>query len=376
MAAAGLGRIRRVARRLRGGNAAPIPAHLERNFHPLDPAAEAQVRRSLIEHYFADRPPGYLETRIGRKDLEAHQYHRLARNRRVIVPWLDQARPLAGARILEIGCGTGASTVALAEQGAEVTGVDIDGPAMAVARDRARLHAQRATFVSCNATQVAERFAGERFDFIIFFAALEHMTHEERLESISSTWRMLPSGGLWVVIETPNRLWYFDGHTALLPFFHWLPDDLAFQYTRFSQRTNFREIYREDGPERRSHFLRRGRGVSFHEFELAIDPVAELEVASSLHQSTRPHRLLPSLRQASTARAYRQLLTQVGPAGVHPGFYQEELNLILRKGDANHPARDSSRASTAAPGVVNAGTEENGTDGSGTRAAIASWSET
>ena len=100
--------------------------HLEGNFRPLGPAAEARVRASLLEHNFTDAPPGYLDTEIGRKDLDAHQFHRLSRNRRVIVPWLEHARPLAGARILEIGCGMGASTVALAEQGAEVIGVDID----------------------------------------------------------------------------------------------------------------------------------------------------------------------------------------------------------------------------------------------------------
>ncbi len=310
---------------------AEIPAHLERNFRELGAEAEAQVRASLLEHYFAASPPGYLETEIGRKDLDAHQFQRLARNRRVIVPWLDAARPLAGARILEIGCGTGASTVTLAEQGAEVIGVDVDEPAMAAARERVRLHGQRAQLVRCNATEVAERFAGERFDFIIFFAALEHMTHEERLAAIASTWKMLPGGGLWVVIETPNRLWYYDGHTALLPFFHWLPEDLAFKYTRFSQRSNFREIYREDGPERRQHFLRRGRGVSFHEFELAIGPAAELEVVSCLHEFGGRPRRLPRLRRPSTSEAYRELLARVGPAGAHAGFYQEDLDLILRK---------------------------------------------
>jgi S-adenosylmethionine-dependent methyltransferase len=330
-AAAGLGRIRGLARRWLPGGAARLPAHLERNLRTLDPATEAQLRRSLIEHYFAGSPSGYLDTEIGRRDLDAHLFHRLARHRRVIVPWLDHARPLRGARILEIGCGTGSSTVALAEQGADVTGVDIDEPALAVARDRVRLHAERATLVSCNATRVAERFAGERFDFIIYFAALEHMTHPERLESIAGTWAMLSSGGLFVVIETPNRLWYFDGHTALLPFFHWLPEDLAFEYTRFSQRTNFREIYREDTPERRQHFLRRGRGVSFHEFELAIGPAAQLEVVSSLHEFAGRRRLLPWPRRAPMARSYSRILARVGPAGVHEGFYQQDLDLILRK---------------------------------------------
>ena len=34
---------------------------------------------------------------------------------------------------------------------------------------------------------------------------------------------MLAPGGLWAVVETPNRLHYFDDHSAKLPFHHWLP---------------------------------------------------------------------------------------------------------------------------------------------------------
>ena len=71
------------------------------------------------------------------------------------------------------------------------------------------------------------------------------MVHEERLQAIADTWTMLRPGDLWCVIETPNRLWHTDTHTALLPFYHWLPDDLAFKYARFSQRTNFREMRKQ-----------------------------------------------------------------------------------------------------------------------------------
>ena len=71
------------------------------------------------------------------------------------------------------------------------------------------------------------------------------------------------------MLETPNRLRHTDTHTAWLPFYHWLPDELAFKYARFSERTNFREGYGELTDERLLHFCRRGRGVSFHRFQIA-----------------------------------------------------------------------------------------------------------
>jgi 2-polyprenyl-3-methyl-5-hydroxy-6-metoxy-1,4-benzoquinol methylase len=132
--------------------------------------------------------------------------------------------PLSGARILEIGCGTGASTVALAEQGAQVTAVDLDGSALEVARVRCDAYGVRATFIEANAVD-----AIQPADMIVFFACLEHMTYEERIESLRKAWEVLPPHGILAVVDTPNRLWYFDGHTALTPFFNWLPHELAME---------------------------------------------------------------------------------------------------------------------------------------------------
>jgi len=108
------------------------------------------------------------------------------------------------------------------------------------------------------------------------------MTLAERLIAMKSTWKMLAPNDLWCVIETPNRLWYHDRHTSLLSFFFRLSDDLAYQYARFSPRDNFRELYEDGSDESMLHFRRRGRGVSFHEFELTMKPVEQLSVVSSL----------------------------------------------------------------------------------------------
>src|SRR5438067_443122 len=160
----------------------------------------ASIEASLRENYFGRCPEGYLESPCGRNDLENQLTVRLHEDRTRIVPWLNSIRRLDGASVLEIGCGTGSSTVALAEHGAVVTALDIEESSLAVAQDRCRAYDVAATFHVANAADLPEGIRGRRFDLIIFYASLEHMTIEERLSAIEATWRMLPSRGLWCAI--------------------------------------------------------------------------------------------------------------------------------------------------------------------------------
>src|ERR1051325_2899198 len=104
-----------------------FPSHrqLSKNFRAIDKQQIASLELSLRDNYFIRFPEEYLSTDFGKDDLQDHLFNRLETNRNMIVPWLDEVRPLQGTSILEIGCGTGASTVALAEQGAEVSGGDV-----------------------------------------------------------------------------------------------------------------------------------------------------------------------------------------------------------------------------------------------------------
>jgi S-adenosylmethionine-dependent methyltransferase len=263
--------------------------------------------------------------------LQDHLYRRLDASRNTVIPWLSSAKPLSGSRILEIGCGTGSSTVALAEQGADVTGVDVLESSLVVAKDRCEVYDLGVKFHCANATEVHKLFVGQHFDFIIFFASLDHMTHNERMVAMKNTWDMLSPGSLWCVIETPNRLWYYDGHTSHLPFYLWLPDDLAFLYSRFSPRKGFRDLYREVDDAWKLDFLRRGRGVSFHEFELTMKRAEELDVVSSLPIFLRRQNLLRRVLWMLTGnRGFESFLMQCGPK-IHTGFYQNSLDLIIRK---------------------------------------------
>jgi 2-polyprenyl-3-methyl-5-hydroxy-6-metoxy-1,4-benzoquinol methylase len=314
------------------------PRELARNFR--SPAADRlrSLEDALRKTYFA-RPiwgeegvsAGYLDTEIGRTDLADHMQGRLETFRATIIPWLNHARPLRGARILEIGCGTGSSTVALAEQGAVVTAIDLDDPSVEVAKTRLRAYELDADLHIANATETADRFSSSEFDFIIFFAALEHMTHAERMQAMSGTWRMLRPGGLWSVAETPNRLWYFDFHTSWLPFFMWLPDELAFAYSRYSPRQPFSLAFRTASESEMLSFLRHGRGVSFHEFEVTLGPVETLNVISSLegHLQQRSWRRYIAQRLRKQTR-YKSFIRGLCPK-VHNGFFDPALDLIVQK---------------------------------------------
>ena len=309
----------------------PVPRHIRANFRAIDTLKVNLIEQSLRNNYFARFPREYLSTDWGKNDLKNHLSRRLDTDRKVIIPWLDKARSLRDSSILEIGCGTGSSTVALAEQGAKVTAIDIDESSLLVAGERCRAYGLDVSFAHANATEVNELFTGRHFDFIIFYAALEHMTIAERLSAMRATWKMLSAGELWCVIETPNRLWYHDVHTSFLPFHMWLPDELAFEYSRFSPRNNYRELYREYSDEAKLHFLRRGRGVSFHEFELTMKPVRELRIKSSLNGPNFESRLWRLLKwRFSVEHRYISLLRRIAPE-LHQGFLQSFLYLIIEK---------------------------------------------
>ena len=59
----------------------------------------------------------------------------------------DELGPVAGLRLLHLQCHFGIDTLALAEKGADVTGLDFSGPAVAAARSLAAEIGIAATFV-------------------------------------------------------------------------------------------------------------------------------------------------------------------------------------------------------------------------------------
>ena len=114
----------RLARnRVHGVRPLPMPEHLRANHARLvdGPGFEESLKR----HYFNDDETWFAHPE-GAYDLQDHLQGRMNRARAQIIPWVSEQVPLAGKRVLEIGCGTGSSTVAFVEQKALVTAYDPD----------------------------------------------------------------------------------------------------------------------------------------------------------------------------------------------------------------------------------------------------------
>jgi len=300
-----------------------VPDYLKKNQIIIDASKLKEIELSIRENYHKGwRSETNYTSEAYSSDLSDHLIGRLNGDRCTYIAWLNKSVQLKGSKILEIGCGTGSSTVALAEQGAIVTGIDIDEGALKVARDRSNIYNVPATFIIGNATEVYKELQGQKFDLIIFYACMEHMVYMERIDCLRKYYDLLPMGACLSIVETPNRLWYLDNHTSFLPFFHWLPDNLAFDYAKFSSRINFKELYHEYSDEKYLHFLRRGRGFSFHELEIALNiPAEKFKVIDYIRRPFMPF---------SLEYKFYQFLTKIYP-NISKGFFYPAIDIIIKK---------------------------------------------
>ena len=83
------------------------------------------IEQALRETYFSGYDQQFLLTDNGRNDIENNVFRRYNHSLRHVVPWLGRVIDLAGKNVLEIGCGTGSSTAALAHFVRRIEGYDI-----------------------------------------------------------------------------------------------------------------------------------------------------------------------------------------------------------------------------------------------------------
>ncbi len=115
--------------------------------------------------------------------------------------WIDSLAPLAGKKVVDVGCGGGILAEAMAVKGAQVTGIDLADKSLRVAE----LHLLESG-VSVNYEKIAtEDFAAQHpgeFDVVTCMEMLEHVPDPAAIIEACST--LLKPGG-WAFFSTLNR---------------------------------------------------------------------------------------------------------------------------------------------------------------------------
>ena len=116
--------------------------------------------------------------------------------------WIDKLSRVSGKRALDVGCGGGILSDAMARKGADVLGIDLSSKALKVAQ----LHAMEAQTPSVEYREIAaEDLADEmpgQFDTVTCMEMLEHVPDPS---SVVSACAKLAKPGGWLFFSTLNR---------------------------------------------------------------------------------------------------------------------------------------------------------------------------
>ena len=124
------------------------------------------------------------------------------------------AVPQAGETILDLGCGTGDLTVALAESqpDANITGYDIDPAILAIARAKLESRNLSASVklreISVDEPALLPIHDIGRFDCVVSSLVFHHLTHDQKQKALKSVKALLRPGGRFVLIDWgPGTSW-------------------------------------------------------------------------------------------------------------------------------------------------------------------------
>lgn len=118
---------------------------------------------------------------------------------------------LGGSRAIDLGCGSGANAIYLAEHGFDVTGIDFSSVALRKARAAASRLAHPPVFIEGDLTAPGTASLGP-FDLLVDYGTLDDLNGEKRRAMARTIHGLSRPGSAFL-------LWCFYGERSALPFF-------------------------------------------------------------------------------------------------------------------------------------------------------------
>lgn len=158
----------------------------------------------------------------------------------------------SGLRILDFGCGNGATMFEICDRVLHVDGIDIsEANRQLFEQKKQERNAQNCAFIL---QDVQDIDGMEVYDRVISFEVLEHVPDD--LQAALKIYQLLKKGGE-AAISVPNKWWVFETHGANLPilpwnrvpFFSWLPRVIheKFAKARIYTRSRITTLLRRAG---------------------------------------------------------------------------------------------------------------------------------
>jgi 2-polyprenyl-3-methyl-5-hydroxy-6-metoxy-1,4-benzoquinol methylase len=145
-----------------------------------------------------------------------------------------------GRRLLDFGCGNGASSFAMARMlpQTEITGVELDAERIDTAsRIKDFRGIQNISFLCSPSGESLPSGVG-KFDFVMLSAVFEHLLPQERKTVMPLIWSVMKPGAAIFVNQTPYRYSLCEAHSTGLWLINYMPNKLAHFTVRHFARRN------------------------------------------------------------------------------------------------------------------------------------------
>lgn len=151
--------------------------------------------------------------------------------------------PLKGKRVLDMGCGGGLMSEALAKLGADVVGVDASVETLTIAREHAQKSDLNIDYREGTAESLAE--GNEQFDIIVAFEIVEHVDNLPLfMKSLAKL--LKPEGQMLLATLNRTRRSFLLGVVAAEYIMRWVPAG-THDWDRFVKPSEIVDMWGGDG---------------------------------------------------------------------------------------------------------------------------------